>query len=94
LGKFRLPDRSDPDQIRIPQREISGNGSHAVGQGTYKALYKVPCELHVFPYGGHGFGGCRPQPAPPIPGMMPPDLSAVTQWKESFVNWLNRTLGQ
>lgn len=53
---------------------------------------KVPFELHVFPYGGHGFGGCKPQPAPPIPGMAMPDYSAAEQWKELFVNWLNRTL--
>ncbi|MDE6203092.1 MAG: prolyl oligopeptidase family serine peptidase, partial [Lachnospiraceae bacterium] len=53
---------------------------------------KVPFEMHVFPYGGHGFGGCKPQPAPPIPGMSAPDYSAVEQWKDLFVNWLDRTL--
>lgn len=55
--------------------------------------HKVPVELHVFPYGGHGFGGCKPQPIPPVPGLSAPDLTAVTQWKELFVSWLNRTLG-
>lgn len=54
---------------------------------------KVPFELHVFPSGGHGFGGCKPQELTPIPGLTPPDLTEVTQWKELFVNWLNRTLG-
>jgi len=54
---------------------------------------KVPFELHVFPSGGHGFGGCKTQDLPPIPGLTQPDLTAVTQWKELFVNWLNRTLG-
>ena len=70
------------------------NAFHMVDFARACREKKVPCELHVFPYGGHGFGGCRPQPAPPIPGMVPPDLSAVTQWKELFVNWLNRKLGE
>lgn len=51
---------------------------------------EVMCELHIFPYGGHGFGGCAERPAPgPFPK---PDYSAVRQWRELFVNWLNRTL--
>ena len=52
---------------------------------------KVPCELHVFPYGGHGFGGCLPQNIPDIPGLTPPDLTAVKQWKDLFINWIEGT---
>ena len=48
---------------------------------------KVPCELHIFPYGGHGFGACNPHPVGPFPV---PDFSAVIQWKDLFTNWLNR----
>ncbi len=49
---------------------------------------QVPCELHIFPYGGHGFGGCVERPNP----FMKPNYSAVVQWKQLFVNWLNRVL--
>lgn len=49
---------------------------------------KVQAELHVFPYGGHGFGGCKPQPA--FPGVPAPDLTAVSQWKDLFVTWLEK----
>lgn len=52
----------------------------------------VSVEIHMFPYGGHGFGGCKPKTAPPIPGMTPPDLTAVGQWKELFVTWLGKML--
>ena len=47
------------------------------------------CELHLFPYGGHGFGGCVPHVVGPFP---PADFTAVSQWLELFVNWLERTL--
>ncbi len=53
----------------------------------------ISAELHVFPYGGHGFGGCKPQPMPPIPGLNPPDLTAVSQWRELFVTWLKKLFG-
>ena len=46
---------------------------------------KVPCELHLFPYGGHGFGACIYHPIGPFPE---PDYSAVRQWPELFITWL------
>ena len=49
----------------------------------------VKCEVHMFPYGGHGFGGCVERPNPFGPA---PDFSAVNQWKELFVKWINNTL--
>lgn len=45
----------------------------------------VPCEMHQFPYGGHGFGGCNEK----RPSMFPVDYSRVKVWKELFVGWLN-----
>ena len=48
----------------------------------------IDCELHIFPKGGHGFGGCVERPNP----FMKPDYSAVSQWKELFIHWLNRVL--
>ena len=48
----------------------------------------IDCELHIFPKGGHGFGGCVERPNP----FMKPDYSAVIQWKQLFINWLNRVL--
>ena len=53
---------------------------------------KVSTELHMFPYGGHGFGGCKPQPIPPVPGLTAPDLTAVSEWKDLFVTWLKKML--
>lgn len=53
---------------------------------------KIPHELHVFPYGGHGFGGCKPNDTIYYPGFVPPDLTAVSQWKDLFVTWLNKVL--
>ena len=50
---------------------------------------KVPCELHIFPYGGHGFGGCIEHPSP----FMKPNYSAVKNWIPLFTDWINRTLG-
>lgn len=47
---------------------------------------QVSCELHLFPYGGHGFGSCIPHPVGPFEL---PDLSACTQWLALFTNWLN-----
>ena len=48
----------------------------------------VDCELHIFPKGGHGFGGCVEHPNP----FATPDYSVVYQWKDLFVHWLNRVL--
>lgn len=48
----------------------------------------VQCELHMFPYGGHGFGGCKGNPNP----FAPSDFTAVYLWKDLFANWVNRTL--
>ena len=54
---------------------------------TNVALEKnVPVELHLFPEGGHGFGGCI---SPQNPRFYH-DRSSVIQWKKLFVNWLNR----
>lgn len=49
----------------------------------------ISTELHIFPYGGHGFGGCIPDPANPFVQF---DFSAVIQWKGLFTSWLKRTL--
>ncbi len=59
-----------------------------------KALRKknVPQELHIFPYGGHGFGACDLKTIPPIPGFKEPDYAAVSQWMKLFVTWLEGTL--
>ena len=46
----------------------------------------VPCELHLFPYGGHGFGACIPRQMGPFP---PGDYTACKQWRDLFINWLN-----
>lgn len=52
----------------------------------------VSTELHMFPYGGHGFGGCEVQDLPPIPGFPKPDITAVKQWRELFLTWLGKML--
>lgn len=49
----------------------------------------ISAELHIFPYGGHGFGGCIPDPENPFTQA---DYSAVIQWKGLFTSWLKRTL--
>lgn len=48
----------------------------------------VPTELHLFPYGGHGFGGCIEHMRPPFAPK--PNFSAVIEWKELYVKWLKR----
>ncbi|MCI2049306.1 MAG: alpha/beta hydrolase [Lachnospiraceae bacterium] len=48
----------------------------------------VSCELHIFPYGGHGFGGCESHPNP----FGEPDFSAVRAWKDLFAAWVNRVM--
>ncbi len=47
----------------------------------------VQCELHLFPYGSHGFGSCIPRQMGPFD---PPDFSACSQWMGLFTNWINR----
>jgi acetyl esterase/lipase len=47
----------------------------------------VQTELHIFPYGGHGFGACVPHVKGPFP---PADYSACNQWLSLFSNWINR----
>ena len=47
----------------------------------------VPCETHLFPYGGHGFGACIPHQMGPFP---PADFSACRQWRELFVQWMKQ----
>ena len=46
----------------------------------------VSCELHLFPYGGHGFGACIPRQVGPF---APPDMTACRQWRELFCTWVN-----
>ena len=46
---------------------------------------KIPVELHLFPYGGHGFGACLGEQIPQFYH----DRSLVRQWKDLFVTWLN-----
>ncbi len=51
------------------------------------------CEMHIFPYGGHGFGACVPHEPPPGLQLPPQDFSACVQWRALFVNWLNHLFG-
>ncbi|MBE5889697.1 MAG: alpha/beta hydrolase [Lachnospiraceae bacterium] len=46
----------------------------------------IPTEYHMFPSGGHGFGGCVVRPTP----FGIPNYDAVEAWKDLFVRWLNR----
>jgi acetyl esterase/lipase len=46
---------------------------------------KVPCEIHIFDRGGHGFGGCVPSGINP---MFPSDLTRVNHWKDLYTSWL------
>lgn len=47
----------------------------------------IPTEFHMYPFGGHGFGGCVDRPSP----FVKPDFDAVQAWKPAFVSWLNYT---
>ena len=47
----------------------------------------IQSELHLFPYGGHGFGSCVPRQTGPFE---PADMSACNQWLGLFTNWINR----
>lgn len=69
------------DDDVLPPMRLAGLAGKCREQG-------VDCELHMFPKGGHGFGGCIERPNP----FMKPDYSAVVQWKELFVQWLGRVL--
>lgn len=46
----------------------------------------VPCEIHVFEYGGHGFGACNVER---INEMFPKDLTRVNKWMDLFTSWIN-----
>ena len=48
----------------------------------------ISTEFHMFPSGGHGFGGCVLREGP----FGKPDYSVVGQWKGLFANWILRTL--
>ena len=48
----------------------------------------VSCEVHLFPYGDHGFGACLPHPLPEGVPVPPQDFTACRQWRELFVHWL------
>ena len=48
----------------------------------------VPFELHVFQEGGHGFGGCKPDPN----GMALSDTERTAKWKELFATWALKEL--
>lgn len=47
----------------------------------------VPCELHLFQIGGHGFGACRQE----VKNAFWVDTILVEQWLDLFVKWLNFT---
>lgn len=46
----------------------------------------VQIELHQFPFGGHGFGGCVDEQMP----QFAKDRSIVQQWKPLFANFINK----
>lgn len=52
----------------------------------------VSCEIHMYPTGGHGFGGCVEKPLPPGLPFPAPDYSYCKEWRDSFVHWLNIVL--
>ena len=49
----------------------------------------VSCELHLFPYGGHGFGACNEHAIPDWLPVPPPDYQSVGQWRGLYCTWLN-----
>ena len=54
-----------------------------------KAIEKqVPYEIHIYPYGGHGFGACIHEQMP----MFGSDWTEVRKWKMQFAEWITRTL--
>jgi len=53
------------------------------------ADHKVPFELHIFPFGRHGLGNVKNDPAKVIP----PEAFPNRQWLELARNWLNITFG-
>jgi len=48
----------------------------------------VSCEMHIYPYGGHGFGACVHEQMP----MFWSDWTEVRKWKAQFADWIIRTL--
>lgn len=49
---------------------------------------EVPCEMHIYPYGGHGFGACIHEQMP----MFWNDWTEVCKWKAQFAEWMKRVL--
>ena len=45
----------------------------------------IACSLHLFPYGGHGFGACQDKSTPN-------NLNLVQQWPALFTSWLEEEL--
>jgi len=48
----------------------------------------VPCEVHQFEYGGHGFGGCNEARST---GMFPADYTRAKRWLDLYASWVNET---
>lgn len=53
------------------------------------AEHNVPFEVHIFPFGRHGLGNVKNDPAK----IIPPEAIPNRQWLELARNWLNITLG-
>ena len=53
------------------------------------ADHKIPFEVHIFPFGRHGLGNVKNDPAKTIP----PEAFPNKQWLELARNWLNITFG-
>lgn len=49
--------------------------------------FQVPCELHLFQLGGHGFGACRQE----VKHAFSVDSTLVEQWLDLYITWLNFT---
>jgi acetyl esterase/lipase len=69
-----IPASTPPAFVVMTQDDpVRVENAYAYAQGLLKA--KVPCELHVYPRGGHGYG-LRPTELP------------VTHWPERAAEWL------
>lgn len=53
------------------------------------AEHNVPFEVHIFPYGRHGLGNVKNDPAK----IIPPEAFPNRQWLELARSWLNITFG-